>query len=259
MATDSGRYVPMSLPRKWICDVMNLASRVPTVAASRTLRVRALVGARKEAKLTISWSALVIKAMALVSMRQPELRWAYMPYPWPHFYEAPYSVVTLVVEREYFGENAVFFATMLHPERLSLAAIQTKLDAYRSAPIESIGPFRRLIRNTRLPRPIRRFLLKFGMFGSGLLRARMFGTCSVNTGAFLRTSMVQTSIPITSGLFYDGVNRDGEMLAQLAFDHRVMDGCSAARALGALESVLNGEILAELRESSGHQGLRAAA
>ena len=49
------------------------------------------------------------------------------------------------------------------------------------------------------------------------------------------------------------------MLAQLAFDHRVMDGGSAARALGALESVLNGEILAELRESSGHQGLRAAA
>ena len=106
MNGERGRNVPLSLPRKWMADVMHLASGVPTVAVERTLRVRAVADARKRAQLAIGWGTLVVKAMATVSMRIPEMRWAYMPYPWPHFYEAPYSVALIVVERELHGERA---------------------------------------------------------------------------------------------------------------------------------------------------------
>jgi len=250
MNGERGRNVPLSLPRKWMADVMHLASGVPTVAVERTLRVRAVADARKRAQLAIGWGTLVVKAMATVSMRIPEMRWAYMPYPWPHFYEAPYSVALIVVERELHGERAVFFAPMLHPERLSLDAVQGKLDAFKNAPLESIGPYRRLMRTTRLPRPLRRLVLNVGMFGSGLTRGRLFGTYGVNSMALLRVKLVQTMIPITSNLFYDSVNRQGEMTVQLAFDHRVFDGSTAGRVLGELESVLNGEMLNELSDAN---------
>lgn len=250
MNGERGRNVPLSLPRKWMADVMHLASGVPTVAVERTLRVRAVADARKRTQLAIGWGTLVVKAMATVSMRIPEMRWAYMPYPWPHFYEAPYSVALIVVERELHGERAVFFAPMLHPERLSLDAVQGNLDAFKNAPLESIGPYRRLMRTTRLPRPLRRLLLNVGMFGSGLTRGRLFGTYGVNSMALLRVKLVQTMIPITSNLFYDSVNRQGEMTVQLAFDHRVFDGSTAGRVLGELESVLNGEMLNELSDAN---------
>src|SRR5436189_15762 len=46
MANERGHYVPLSLPRKWIIDLMHFASRVPTAGGERTLRVRAAVEAR---------------------------------------------------------------------------------------------------------------------------------------------------------------------------------------------------------------------
>ena len=83
MATEKGRYVPISLPRKWMTDLLYFASRVPTVAVERTLRVRALADARKTSQLSIGWGALLVKAVALVSCRIPELRRIYLPWPWP--------------------------------------------------------------------------------------------------------------------------------------------------------------------------------
>ena len=248
MASERGRFVQMSLPRKWMTDLMHFASHVPTVGGERTLRVRAMTDARKAAGLSIGWNALLVKAMALASARIPELRRIYMPFPWAHFYEAPYSVAGVVVDREFQGEHGVFMAPMLYPERLSLTAVQSKLDRFKTDPVESIGPFRRLIRTTRYPRPIRRLMWRMGLYGSGLIRARFFGTFGINSLALMRGKMTQTSSPLTSALFYDAAKRTGEMTVQLAFDHRVFDGFIAGRVLGELESVLNGELIAELRQ-----------
>lgn len=256
MATEKGRYVPLSLPRKWMTDFLYFASRVPTVAVERSLRVRALADARKTSRMTIGWGAVLVKAMALVSCRIPELRRIYLPLPWPRLYESPYSVASLVVDREYRGEHGVFLAPMLYPERLSLAAIQDKLEQFKTAPVESVGPYRRLIRTTRFPRPIRRLLWRCGLYGSGLMRARSFGTFGINSMALQRVKLVQTMSPLTAALFYDCVTRDGEMSVQLAFDHRVFDGYTAGRVLGELEQVLNSEILDEVRSND---AVRAAA
>src|SRR5438105_3848088 len=103
MPSERGRFVPMSLPRKWMTDLLYFASKVRTVAVTRTLRVRALADARKSGERSVGWGALLTKGLGIVSTRVPELRWAYMPYPWPHFYEAPYSVASVVVHRVFDG------------------------------------------------------------------------------------------------------------------------------------------------------------
>jgi hypothetical protein len=247
MPSERGRFVPMSLPRKWTADLLYFAAKSRTVAVQRTLRVRDLAEARRASGLSVGWAALLTKGLGIVSMRVPELRWSYMPLPWPHFYEAPHSVASIVVDREFGGEHAVLLAPMLHPERLPLAAIQEKLDHFKTAPIESVSPFRRLIRTTKFPWPIRRLLWRIGLYGSGLMRARNFGTFGVNSMALLRVTLVQAMSPITATLYYDAVTQDNGLPVQLLFDHRVFDGYIAGKALGELEKVLNTEVLSELR------------
>jgi hypothetical protein len=257
MGMERGRYVAFSLPRKWMTDYLSFAGQVPTVAVERVLRVRPAANARKVSSLSVGWGALLVKGLALTAARVPELRRALIRFPWPRFYEAPYSVACVVVDREYAGEHGVFFGTMLHPDRSPLATVQAGLDRFKSAPVETVGPFRRLIRTTRLPRPLRRLAWALGLHWSGLLRARYFGTFGVNSMATMRIRLLQTTTPLTSALFYDAVTRDGEMTVQLAFDHRAFDGYTAGRILGTLESVLNGELTAELLQASEARGVAA--
>src|SRR5206468_1134277 len=109
---------------------------------------------------------------------------------------APYSVACAVIDREYAGEHGFFFGTILYPERLPLAAVQQELDRLKSAPVETVGPFRRMIRTTRLPRLLRRLTWGLGLHWSGLLRARYFGTFGVNSMAMMRIRLVQTTTPL---------------------------------------------------------------
>ena len=52
--------------------------------------------------------------------------------------------------------------------------------------------------------------------------------------------------PLTTGLNYGVVSADGSVDVRLTYDHRVLDGGTAARALADMEAVMNGPILAEL-------------
>ncbi len=246
MGGESGRNVRMSLPRKWITDMLHCSRRVPVVGAERIIRVRAAADARKAAGLAIGWNTMIVKALGLVSLRLPEMRRAYLPFPWPRFYEAPYSVASIILDREYEGEHATFMAPVLYPERLSLPELQVKLDRLKTAPFHEIGAFRRLIRTTKWPLPIRRLLWAAGMYWSGLFRARTFGTFAVNSVAATRGRMLTMTTPITSCFYYGIVSRDGEMHTQIAFDHRVFDGYIAGRIGFEAEQVLNNEIAAEL-------------
>lgn len=226
--------------------MLRCAHRVPVVAGERVIRVRTAADSRKAIGLAIGWNTMIVKALGEVSMRVPEFRRAYLPYPWPRLYEAPHSVASIILDREYEGEHATFMAPLLHPERLSLAALQAKLDRLKTAPFQEVGAFRRLIRNTKFPLPIRRLLWSTGMYWSGLFRARTFGTFAVNSVAGSRARMLTMTTPITSCLYYNVVSRDGEMPVQLAFDHRVFDGYTAGLVVSELERVLNNEISAEL-------------
>ena len=58
---------------------------------------------------------------------------------------------------------------------------------------------------------------------------------------------------MTCTLHYGLFDTDGGLDVRLTFDHRVLDGAPAARALADLEGVLLNEVLAEVR------GMRAMA
>lgn len=250
MAKLAGRSVCLSLPRRWIGELLHLSRQVPTVGGERVLRVGALATARRQSVKPPSWCALVIKGFAMAAARVPELRRSYLSRPWPRLFESAHSVASVVLDRVWRGEHATFMAPLLRPETLSLGEIDRQLRAWQTDEPEKHGPFRRLIRTAKLPWPLRRLVWSWSYHFSGSSRARYFGTFAISSLAAFRGRLLQVASPLTSMLYYDRVTAEGEMTIQLAFDHRVFDGYTAGRALSELESILNNEILHELKEFS---------
>jgi hypothetical protein len=255
MGSEKGRFIPLSLPRRWIGDMLHFAMKVPVVAAERTMRIRTLVEARRATPFAPSWYATILKAFAIVSERIPELRRAYMPYPWPHLYEHPYSVGSVVLNREFRGEQATFMCPVLHPERVTLTKLHDKLQSLQNDPVEKHGSMRRLIRTSKFPLPIRRLLWAIGLYAWGGMRAGNFGTFAINSNAKAkRLRTLQFVTPITSVLYIGLPSREGEMDVQLAIDHRVFDGVTVYRIFNELECVLNAELVAETCVSGRQHG-----
>src|SRR5437879_1032975 len=109
MSEPKGRNLAISLPRRWIGDLLHFARKVPGVIVQRQFDVAALRRARLAMAPRPSWCALFTRAYALVAAAFPELRRAYLPFPWPRFYQHPRSVASVAIERLYQGERAVFF------------------------------------------------------------------------------------------------------------------------------------------------------
>jgi hypothetical protein len=117
---------------------------------------------------------------------------------------------------------------------------------FREQPIESIARFRRSLRISRLPRPLRRLVWWFGLRTSGSRRARHFGTFAISASG-RGGSLVSAISPLTSTLSYGSPAADGTVAVRVAFDARVLDGVLIGQALHHLECVLHCEILSELR------------
>jgi pyruvate/2-oxoglutarate dehydrogenase complex dihydrolipoamide acyltransferase (E2) component len=81
----------------------------------------------------------------------------------------------------------------------------------------------------------------------GRQRAEQIGTFGVSVTAGFGAATLMVLSPCTTTLHYGLFESDGSLPMRLTFDHRVIDGATAARALVELESALLGEILAELR------------
>jgi hypothetical protein len=239
-----GRKLPLSLPRRWIGDLLHSARAVPGVVVQRQINIAALTQARSQAR--VGWCSIFTKAYALVAREFPELRRAYLAYPWPHLYEHPFSVASVAIERRYLGERAVFFAHLRAPEGQPLAALDESLRRYQEAPVESFGVYRRLIAVSRLPRPLRRLMWWVGLNSSGRKRACRMGTFGVSVYSALGAESFNHHTPLTTSLNYGVISPGGSVAVRIIYDHRVMDGATVARALARLERVLNTEILAEL-------------
>src|SRR5208282_5086496 len=101
MSQPAGRNVPLSLPRRFICDLVHFAHQIPTVPVQRRMNLAAVVGARQVAEPRPGWPAIFAKAYAIVAAACPELRRAYLPFPWPHLYEHPVNVASIAIERRF--------------------------------------------------------------------------------------------------------------------------------------------------------------
>src|SRR5262249_13742610 len=155
----------------------------------------------------------------------------YMPLPWAHLYEHPVSVAAVAFERDYGNDHGVFFAQLRNPARYGLWELDAQLRRFKHDPVDEIKPFRRTLRISRLPRPLRRLVWWIGLNLSGRKRAHYFGTFAVAVSSNLGTTTQYQLAPYTSTLNYGVIAADGSVDVRLTYDHRVMDGGDVARAL----------------------------
>lgn len=248
MAQVTGQRIPLPLPRRWIADVLHAGRRIPTVTVERLVNVSAVAAARRRLPHPPAWVLLFTKAYAAVAARRPELRRAYMPFPWPHLFQADESVASVAVEREYRGEPAVFFGHIRHPDRQSLKQLMAHLHRWRTHPVENIRSFHRLIKCSKYPRPVRRLMWWYAANVSTEWRMRAFGTFGVSVTAGDGATALNLISPLSTSLNYGVFSADHTLPVRVHFDHRVLDGAPVARALGELEEVMNTSLVAELRQ-----------
>jgi hypothetical protein len=254
-----GRYLPLSLPRRLVNDMLHFARRIPSVPVERRLNVAAVAELRHRLADRPGWCALFTKAYGLVAAAQPALRRAYMGFPWPRLYEHPFSIASVAIERDYDGEPGVFFGHIRGPECHPLLNLEAALRRFKDQPVEDIGLFRRGLTVARLPRPLRRLMWWIGLNSSGPKRAKRLGTFGVSVYAGLGAASLHPLSVLTTTLNYGVIGRDGTVDVRLVYDHRVMDGATVARALADLEDVMNGAIRQELLDLTSRPSRDAAA
>lgn len=233
--------------RRWMNEIVRFGLKSPVMGGNFTINVAEVAAARRATNPPTAWSAIFIKAIALAGRDWPELRTAYLPYPWPRLYLAPTSTAAVILERQWKGAHAVFIDFVHRPETRPLPLIDYILRDFRRMRIERIGAYRRLIRLARLPWFLRRPLMSLALHWSGRLRAKYCGSFSVQSFATRRGSVMQSTTPLTFSFIHAPVRPNGDVDLQLLMDHRVIDGMQAARIVHAVEAVMKGEILAELR------------
>jgi hypothetical protein len=242
-----GKFIALSPQRKFVCDLMRYSKKVPSVPSQRRMHLGDVVSARRSQPRHVSWCAIFLKAYAIVSAANPQLRRCYLPFLWPHIYEHPINVASFSLERTYRGEEGVFFAHVPRPELLSLQELDALVRHHKTADVDSIPHFRQAMILSRLPLPLRRLLWWLALYTDGAARAHFFGTYAVSVVAAFGAGALHILSPLTTTLHYGTFDDQGAIDVRLTYDHRVMDGATIARALTALEEVLQNEICAELQ------------
>ena len=243
----TGRNLPLSPARRLVGDLLHFARQVPSVPVQRRMELADVVAARQAAQPRPSWCVIFLKAYAQVAAARPELRRAYLTFPRPHLYEHPVNVASLAVERQVGAEDAVLFAQLRHPESQTLLELDAQLHRFKDQPIATIGAFRRALRLSRWPAPLRRLMWWLGLNVWGRKRAHYLGTFGLSVYAGLGASSLHPLSPLTTILNYGVFAADGSVDVRLVYDHRVLDGAGVARALRHMEQVLHTDILAELQ------------
>jgi hypothetical protein len=241
-----GRNLSLSLPRRFICDLVHFARKVPTVPVERRMSLGEVAAARQAARPRPSWCAVFTKAYACVAAARPELRRAYLSFPAPHLYEHPLNVASVAVERRFGDEDAVFFAHLRSPEALGLREVDDALRRFKDEPLERLSSVRRALLVSRLPRPLRRLVWWIGLECWGRKRAHYLGTYGVSVYAGLGAASLHPLSPLTTCLNYGVLAAEGTVDVRIIYDHRVLDGATVARALEDLEGMLRGQVLNEL-------------
>jgi hypothetical protein len=237
----------LSLGRRFLCDYVYFSNNGQTAAAERLMRVADVAAARREASPRPSWGAIMTKAFALAARRHPQMRQAYLSFPWPHIGEFESQIASVIVTRRVGNDEAVFLAPLIRPEEQSLGELDAHLKAYMEEPVEKFRCFREAILVGRLPRPLRRLLWWLALHVLPRRRARHFGTFGVTTMSPFGARTLQVPSLWSAFLHYGVITEGGEVPVGVAFDHRVMDGAVVGYTLVEMEHVLRHDIVAELR------------
>jgi hypothetical protein len=181
-----------------------------------------------------------------VARDQPVLRTLYVGWPRPHLFELPHSIGMIAIARQYDGEDCVMMQKLIAADAMPLAEIDAAIRHAKTAPVDQVSAFRKMLQVTRLPLPLRRMAWSIAL-NVGRQRANHFGTFGISSVAAYGPG---TLYPISPGPFlvsYGTLAADHGIDVVLRFDHRVTDAALIATAMTALERALNGPIAAELQ------------
>ena len=241
-----GSICKISVPRRLIIDLMHASRKVPFVHLRRTLSVAALAEARAACNDRPGWAAIFTKAFCLVARDEPILRTMYIKGLWPHFYELPRSIGMVAISRNEGGEQCVLPQRISNAEAMTLTEVDAQIRHAMTAPAHKVAMFRKLLRVSKLPLPLRRFL--WGVcFMIGRQRANYCGNFGITSVAAIGAGNLDALSPGPFLLSYGALNSEGGIEVVIRWDHRVTDAALIARSLSRLEQVLNGELAAELR------------
>src|SRR6476660_1902224 len=212
-----GTVRKITLPRRLVADLMHASIRVPFVSLARPLHIRALQEARAQAAQRPGWAAIFVKAFALVAIARVE-----------------------------DGQDCVLPQKVTAPDEMPLAEVDALIRHAKEAPIDEVPAFRKILRTTRLPLPLRRLFWAVGL-NFGRQRANWFGSFGVTSVAAYGAGQLHALSPGPFVLSYGVEKPDHTIDVVLRWDHRITDAALMARMLNRLEQVLNSEISAELR------------
>jgi hypothetical protein len=241
-----GTVRKITLPRRLVADLMHASIGVPFVSLARPLNIRGLLEARAQAAQRPGWAAIFVKAFALVAKEEPVLRTLYVKWPLPAFYELPRSVAMVAIARVEDGQDCVLPQKVTAPDEMTLAQVDAMIRHAKEAPIEQVPAFRKILRTTRLPLPLRRLFWAIGL-NFGRQRANYFGSFGVTSVAAYGAGELHALSPGPFVLSYGVEKPDQSVDVVLRWDHRITDAALIARVLNRLEQVLNNEISGELR------------
>ena len=241
-----GTVRKITLPRRFIADLMHASMRVPFVSLMRPLDIRGLSEARAQATQRPGWAAIFVKAFALVAREEPVLRTLYAKWPRPAFYELPRSVAMVAIARVVDGQDCVLPQKITAPDELTLMEVNAMIRHAKEAPIEQVAAFRKILRTTPLPLPLRRLFWAIGL-NFGRQHANYFGSFGVTSVAAYGAGQLHAISPGPFVMSYGVEKPDQTIDVVLRWDHRITDAALIARTLNRLEQVLNSEIASELR------------
>ena len=237
----------ISIPRRLIIDLMRASMGVPFVSLRRNLNIGPLIEARRLAPHPPGWAAIFVRAFGLVAQDEPVLRTLYVKWPWPRFYEMPRSIGMVAIARVEGGEDCVLLQKIsLGEGEQALTSIDQRIRLAKTAPVDEVPAFRKMLMATRLPLPLRRLSWLVGL-NFGRQRANFFGNFAVTSVSAYGAGELHALSPGPYIVSYGVAAPDQTMDVVIRWDHRVADAALMARAFTRLEQVLNTEIAAELR------------
>lgn len=254
--------------RRLVSDIVRLSNRVPIFPVDRIMALSELEAVRRAALPRIGWSAVFMKAYAIVARDRPALRSWYVPWriltPWrrPAWATSPVSVASLAISRPRdpngphadpadvaLDPEALWWARLREPDNRPLTELQATIHRHATAPVEEV--FARQLELVGVPGPLRRLILRWNAHAPSVKRALRVGTFSLSTLAGEGAANRMHPTFLTTSLTWTPLDERGRMTVTLLADHRLLDGVPVARALSALEETLNGPIRAELAALSG--------
>jgi hypothetical protein len=256
-----GTVRKLSVPRRLVADLMHASKQVPFVSLRRTIDVRPLIEARAASAQPAGWAAIFAKAFCLVARDEPVLRTLYLKWPWPHFYELPRSVGMVAIARHEDGQDCVLPQKVSAADELPLAEVDALIRHAKTAAVDDVPAFRKILRATRWPLPMRRLIWMVGL-NFGRQRANYFGSFGITSVAAYGAGELHALSPGPFIVSYGVVGPDRTIDVVIRWDHRVTDAALIAKALTRLEQVLNTAIAGELlanRQAPEPKAIRAVA